>query len=113
MADGLQHRPTNLRITVKVNHDKNGVQESVETDLFCDKGNCGKEVEVYSNGPNTTHNVVCIEHGLLTSFPNYEALKKFTELCANEILAEHGHGTITEKTDCIPVDDHFDPKSVN
>jgi hypothetical protein len=110
MADGFPHRPKNLRITVKVNYVRNGVQESVETDLFCDKGNCGKGVDIYGNGPNTIHNVVCTEHGLLTSFANYEALKKFTELCANKILADHGHGTITEKTECIPVDD---PKSVN
>ncbi|MGO8985842.1 MAG: hypothetical protein ACLQFM_13750 [Terriglobales bacterium] len=113
MNAGPPHRPTNLRISVKVNRDGKGGQESVETDLFCDKGNCGKEVEIYSNGPNTTHNVVCIEQGLLTSFPNYETLKKFTESCANKILAARGHGTITEKTNCISVDDHPDPKSVN
>jgi hypothetical protein len=66
-----------------------------------------------ANGSTTTHNVVCPEHGLLTSFPNREALKKFTEFLANKILAAHGHGTITEKTDCIPFDDDPDPNTVN
>lgn len=112
-AEKFPRLPTNLRISVKVNTNEKGEQESVETDLLCDKGNCGKEVGIYSDGPKTTHNVVCPEHGLLTSFPSYEALKKFTEVLANNILAAHGHGTITDKTDCIPADDHPDPKSVN
>jgi len=114
-AEEFPRRKTNLGIKVKVNTDENGVQQSVETSLFCEKENCGKDIEVYSDGPgpDTIHNVVCLEHGLLISFPNREALKKFTESLANKILAAHGHDLITEKTNCIPVDDHPDPNSVN
>jgi hypothetical protein len=109
----IPETPTNLGIRVKVNANEGGEQESVQTDLFCEKGKCGKDVDVYSGGPNTTHNVVCCEHGLLTSFPDYESLKKFTESIANKILAAHGHGTITDKTLCTPYDDKVDPESLN
>ena len=110
---GFPQGPTNLRITVKVNTNEKGEQESVETDFHCDKDNCGKEIAVYSDGANTVHNVVCTEHGLLTSFPNLDAFRKFTEVCVNRILAAKGHGTITDQTNCIPVEDNPDPKAVN
>jgi hypothetical protein len=109
----IPQRKTNLGIRVKVNFNEKGEQESVQTELFCEKGNCGKDVEVYSNGPNTTHNVVCPEYGLLTSFPEAQTLKGFIEFLANKILAAKGHGTITDKTLCAPYEDKPDPKSLN
>ena len=74
-----------------------------------------KTVEVPVTGQGQTQSIksFALEHGLLTSFPNREALEKFTESLANKILAAHGHDLITEKTNCIPVDDHPDPNSVN
>jgi hypothetical protein len=101
----------NLRIEVKVNTE--GGKQTVQTSFVCDKGKCGKEIEVRSDGKNTTHNVLCPEHGLLTSFPNEAALRKFTVDAANKILSAHGHDLITEKTSYTAIDDNPDPNSVN
>ena len=106
-----QFQPTNLRIVVKVNTE--GGKQTVQTEFVCDKAKCGREIEVRSDGKNTIHNVLCPVHGLLTSFPNEAALRKFTMDAANKILAAKGHDLISEKTSYAPIDDNPDPKSVN
>lgn len=101
----------NIRIEVKV--DTTGGEQTVQTNFRCDKEKCGKEVEVYSDGKNTTHNVVCALHGLLISFPNLAELRKFTMEAANRILAANGHDLITEKTNYAEIKDNPDPNSAN
>jgi len=96
-----------------VDEDKNGIQQSVRTELVCGKKNCGKDVDVRFDFPKTVHSVLCPEHGLLTQFPNRDALMKFTKELANRVLAAHGHGTITDKTNVAIVDDKPDPNSIN
>lgn len=103
----------NLRIVVKVNTNAKGEQESVETDFVCDKGGCGKSIDVYSDGAKTVQNVVCPEHGLLTSFPSFAALQEFTALCANKILEANDHDTIGKDTKVAAINDHPDPSTVN
>jgi hypothetical protein len=62
-----------------------GVQQTVETRLFCQMGGAAK----------TSRPTVTGQAQSITS----------VGLAANTILAAHGHDLITEKTNCIPVDD--------
>jgi hypothetical protein len=98
---------------VTVDTDDNGVQQSVRTDMVCGKEKRGKDVEVAFDSLNTAHNVLCPQHGLLTTFPNRDALMKFTKELANAVLAAHGHATITDKTQVAAINDKPDPNSVN
>jgi len=104
---------TNLAMKVTVDIDDNGVQQSVRTDMVCGKGKCGKDVDVRFDSLNTVHSVLCPEHGLLTTFPNRDALVKFSRELANRALAAHGHDTITDKTQVAAIDDNPDPNSIN
>jgi hypothetical protein len=82
--------PTNLEIEVTANQDDGTFQ----TDLLCDLNHCGKNVSIFSDGPRTTQNVRCAEHGLLTSFPNQAAFREFVRFIANKILTKTGHELI-------------------
>ena len=92
-----------------MNRDENGVQQSVQTEMVCE--HCGKDIEVAFDSLRTTHSVLCPQHGLLTTFPNYDALMKFTKDLANAALAAHGDDTISEKTQVARIDDK--PNSIN
>jgi hypothetical protein len=107
----VQRPKTNLTVRVKVDRDENGVQQSVQTEMVCE--HCGKDVDVRFNSLNTVHNVLCPEHGLLTTFSNRDALMKFSKDLTNMILAAHGHDAITDKTNVAHIDDKPDPNSIN
>jgi hypothetical protein len=98
---------------VRVDTDENGVQQSVQTELVCGIGNCGKAVDIRFNSLNTAHTVLCPEHGPLTTFPNREAFMEFSKTLTNKVLAAHGHSTITNKTQVGFIDDKPDPNSIN
>lgn len=104
-----QPQKTHLSMKVTVNRDENGVQQSVQTEMVCE--HCGKDIEVAFDSLRTTHSVLCPQHGLLTTFPNYDALMKFTKDLANAALAAHGDDTISEKTQVARIDDK--PNSIN
>jgi hypothetical protein len=103
----------NLGIEVKVNVE-DGVQQTVETTFVCRvTKNCGKRVDLYSDGPNTTQNVVCPQHGKICTFPNYATFRETVKLVVNKILAANGHDLLTDATKHVPGDDNRDPSKVN
>ncbi len=101
--------PTNLEIEVTANQDDGTFQ----TDLFCDLNHCGKNVSIFSDGPRTTQNVRCAEHGLLTSFPNQAAFREFVRFVANKILTKTGHELINPGATCILGENQTPPESMN
>jgi len=101
--------PTNLEIEVKINqHDG-----TFQTDLFCDLNQCGKNVTIVSDGPKTTQNVLCTEHGLLTCFPDQTAFREFVRFFANKILKVNGHELIEPGAMSIVGDNQTPPESMN
>jgi|SRR6266511_3174140 len=105
----MSPEPTNLEIKVRANPDDG----TFSTDLFCDLNHCGKNVTIFSDGPKTTQNVRCVEHGLLTSFPNQSAFREFVRFFANEILKVNGHELIEPGAMCIVGDNQTSPESMN
>ena len=105
----LKPMPTNLTISVTPDED-NG---TTQTDLFCNVNHCGKLVTVVSNGPKTVQQVVCPEHGLLTSFPDQATFREFLRVTANKILAMKGHPLIESGTPAISGDELKPPESTN
>jgi len=100
-------------VQVKVNVE-DGVQQTVETTFVCKViQNCGKRVDLYSDGPNTAQNVVCPEHGKICTFPNYAAFRETMKLLVNKILAANGHDLLSDATKYVHVDDNPDPSKVN
>ena len=101
--------PTNIEIEVKINQDDGTFQ----TNLFCDLNQCGRYVTIVSNGPKTIQNVLCVEHGLLTSFPDQIAFREFVRFFANKILTVYGHEVIEPGATCILGDNQTPPESMN
>ena len=101
--------PTNLEIDVKINSDDG----SFQTDLLCDLNHCGKNVSIFSDGPKTIQNVRCVDHGLLTSFPDQTALREFVRFIANKILTINGQELIGRSATCILGENRTPPESMN
>jgi hypothetical protein len=68
--------------------------DTFETNLRCALGQCGRTVEIDSDGPNVVQNVLCPKHGFLTSFPHRSALGDFMRRLANKVLEENGQPLI-------------------
>src|SRR5215471_8397255 len=75
-----------LKIEVRRNDD----DDTFDTNLCCALSQCGKTVEIDSDGPKTVQNVSCPKHGFLTSFPHRVALGEFVRCLANKILEKNG-----------------------
>jgi hypothetical protein len=101
--------PTNLEIKVTVDQSDGMFQAN----LFCDLNHCGKGVTIFSNGPKTTQNLRCLEHGLLTSFPDQTAFQEFVRFFANKLLKAKGHELIEREAMCIVGEDQTSPESMN
>ena len=101
--------PTNLEIEVTVDQNDGMFQ----ADLFCDLNHCGKDVTIFSNGPKTTQNLRCLEHGLLASFPDQIAFQEFVRFLANKLLQAKGHELIEREAMCIVGEDETSPKAMN
>ena len=82
--------PTNIEIEVTVNQE----DDTFQTNLFCDLNQCGRDVIIVSNGPKTPQDVRCVEHGLLTCFPDQTAFREFVRFFANKILTVRGQELI-------------------
>ncbi len=101
--------PTHLEIEVKLDQNDGTFQ----TNLFCDLNHCGRDVNIFSDGPKTTQNLRCAEHGLLTSFPNRIAFREFVRFFANKILKINQRELIESGALCIVGEDETSPESMN
>src|SRR5215472_14504118 len=79
-----------LKIEVRRNDD----DDTFETNLCCALSQCGKTVDINSDGPKAVQNVSCPKHGFLTSFPHRGALGEFVRCLANKILERNGQKLI-------------------
>ena len=98
----------NLDVDVKVDL-VDGVQRSVETRLFCKIDNCGRDVDLCSDGRHTLQEAVCPVHGKVGFFPSHAAFREFTRFMANGILEADGHEPLTNKSRYVHIDDQPDP----
>ena len=81
--------PVFLEIEVRSNDD-----DTFETNLCCALSQCGKTVDIDSDGPKAVQNVSCPKHGFLTSFPHLVALGEFVRGLANRTLEKNGQRLI-------------------
>lgn len=100
---------TYLEIEVRPNDD----DDTFETNLRCALNQCGKTVNIDSDGPKTVQKISCIEHGFLGSFPHQIALGEFVRCLANKILATNGHRLIDSGAAFIVGDEPPHPENIN
>src|SRR5215469_276570 len=100
--------PTNLEIEVTTDHEG-----SFQTDLFCAVNRCRKQVTILSDGPKTTHTITCVEHGVLTSFPDQFAYREYVRFAANKLLELNGEELIKFDAFAITSDVKAPPESMN
>ena len=100
--------PVLLEIRVRSNDD-----DTFETNLCCALGDCGKTVDIDSDGPKAVQNVSCPEHGFLTSFPHRVALGEFVRCLANKILEKTGHRLIDAEAAFIVGEEQPRSESIN
>ena len=100
--------PVLLEIEVRSNDD-----DTFETNLCCALSQCGKTVDIDSDGPQAVQNVSCPKHGFLTSFPHRVALGEFVRCLANKILAKNGQRLIDARAAFIVGDKPPLPESMN
>lgn len=101
-------QPVLLEIRVRSNDD-----DTFETKLCCALRQCGKTVDIDSDGPKTVQNVSCPKHGFLTSFPHRVALGEFVRCLANKILEKNGERLIDVGAAFIVGDEQPRPESVH
>ena len=100
--------PVLLGIEVRSNDD-----DTFETNLCCALSQCGKTVDIDSDGPKAVQNVSCPKHGFLTSFPHRVALGEFVRCLANKILKKNGKKLIDPRATFIVGDEQPRPESIN
>jgi hypothetical protein len=97
-----------LEIEVRSNED-----DTFETNLRCSLHQCGKTVDIDSDGPKAVQMVSCPEHGFLTSFPHRVALGEFVTYVANRILQENGQRLNDVEAAFIVGGEQARPESMN
>ena len=100
--------PVLLEIKVRSNDD-----DTVDTNLCCAVSQCGKTVDIDSEGPTALQNVSCPEHGFLTSFPHQVALGEFVRCLSNKILEKNGQRLIDAEATFIVGAEQLRPESIN
>lgn len=100
--------PVFLEIEVISNDD-----DTFDTNLCCSLSQCGKTVDIDSDGPTAVQNVSCPEHGLLASFPHRVAFGEFVRCLANKILEENGQRLIDAEATFIVGTEQHRPESIN
>ena len=100
--------PVLLEIKVRSNDD-----DTFETNLCCALSQCGKTVDIDSEGPKAVQNVSCPKHGFLASFPHRVALGEFVRCLANKILEKNGQRLIDTRAAFIVGDEQPLPESMN
>lgn len=97
-----------LAIEVRSNED-----DTFETNLCCALRQCGKTVDIESDGPTAVQMVSCPEHGFLTSFPHRVALGEFVRYFANRILEQNGQRLIDAEAAFVVGGTQPRPESIN
>ena len=100
--------PVRVEIKVRSNDD-----DTIETNLCCALSQCGKTVDIDSDGPKTIQNVSCPKHGFLISFPHRVALGDFVRCLANKILERNAQRLIDSEAAFIVGDKSPRPESMN
>jgi hypothetical protein len=108
MRSHIFGEPVLLEIEVRSNDD-----DTFETNLCCALRECGKTVDIDSDGPKAVQNVSCPEHGFLTSFPHRLALGEFVRCLANQILEKTGQRLIDADAAFIVGDEQPRPESIH
>ncbi len=101
-------QPVLLEIKVRSNDD-----DTFETKLCCALSQCGKTVDIDSDGPKAIQNVSCPKHGFLTSFPHRVALGDYMRYLANQVLEKNGQRLIDAEAAFIVGDEQPQPESMN
>ena len=101
-------KPVPLAIEVKSIDD-----DTFETNLCCALSQCGKTVDIASDGPKGVQRVSCPKHGFLTSFPHRVALGEFVRCLENKILEKNGLRLIDAGAPFIIGDEQPQPESMN
>ena len=104
----MSNVPVLLEIEVRSNDD-----DTFETNLCCALSQCGKTVDIDSDGPKAVQNVFCPKHGFLTSFPHRVSLGEFVRRLANQILEKKGQRLIDAEAAFIVGDEQPRPESMN
>jgi len=98
-------------VTILVSYDAEN--DTTQTDLRCIVNNCGKQPSLESSGPKTVQQVVCLEHGVLSEFPDHDSFHEAFRLEANPVLARKGYPPIEPDTISISGDEQKPPESTN
>jgi hypothetical protein len=87
--------------------------DTTQTDLRCNVNNCGKQPTIVSNGPKTIHQIVCVEHGVLSQFSDQDSFLETFRLEANRVLVSNGYPPIEADTYSVSGDELKPPESAN
>jgi hypothetical protein len=66
----------------------------VHARMYCKKDNCGRDVEIVSDGPETRQFVECPVHGEIVSFQNYDECERVLKFVINKVAEAKGRPQI-------------------
>ena len=98
---------------VKILVSYDAENDTTQTDLRCNVNNCGKQPSIVSNGPKTVHQIVCVEHGVLSQFSDQNSFREAFRLEANPVLVSKGYPPIDAYTFSVVGDELKPPESTN
>ena len=78
------------RVRVEITSRLEGDQHIVTAQVFCQKDNCERPIELVSDGPNTRQWVECPFHGMIASFENLAEYEKTMRSVVIKTTAERG-----------------------
>jgi hypothetical protein len=78
------------RVRVEINSRVEGGKHIVSAQVFCQKDNCGRPINLVSNGPDKLQWVECPIHGAIGSFKNFDEYEKTIRKVINRNAGERG-----------------------
>ena len=78
------------RVRVEINSRIEGDQHIVSAQVFCQKDDCGKPINLVSDAPDTRQWVECPIHGAIGSFENLDEYEKTLRGVINRNAEERG-----------------------
>jgi hypothetical protein len=78
------------RVRVEISGSIEGDQHVVRAQVFCQKENCGRAINLVSDGPNTRQWVECPVHGAIGSFENLAEYETTLRSVVNKTAKQRG-----------------------
>ncbi|HET9406012.1 MAG TPA: hypothetical protein VFO39_02130 [Candidatus Sulfotelmatobacter sp.] len=78
------------RVRIEINSWIEGDQHMISTNILCQKDDCGQQIELVSDSPETLQWLVCPVHGAIGLFENRAEFEKTIREVVNRTAAQRG-----------------------